>query len=61
MQPLTWDELAKMYDQYNGGRAARTLPMKKIVAWVRQRADLFTIAENGEIYRNTVAKETATI
>lgn len=40
---LTWDELANLYDEYNNGRAAKTLPMENVRKWAELRPDLFKI------------------
>lgn len=48
--PLTWDDLANLYDQHNSGRRARTLPMETVWDWAESRTDLFKVNEEGNIF-----------
>lgn len=48
--PLTWDELADIFDKLHpGGRRARTRPMEDLVDWAEARPDLFFLDEEGYI------------
>lgn len=49
LTPLTWDEVATIYDQVTGGKA-RTKPMDSIFEWSKTRSDLF-IHANDCVYR----------
>ena len=40
LKPLTWDELANLYDSRVGGRKARTLPMEKVAKWAETQPDI---------------------
>lgn len=48
-KPLTWDELADIYDSCCSTRPARTQPMDKIFAWAEKQTDKFQVTANGSI------------
>ena len=50
MKQITNDELADLYDKYNGGRPARTLPMNKVFEWAKKQEDKFFVDEEGWLY-----------
>jgi hypothetical protein len=43
--PLKWDDVANIYDRYNVGRKARTLPVETVFDWVKGRTDLVEFNE----------------
>ena len=49
MKPLTWDELADLYDSSSGGRRARTLPMEQVFEWAERQTDRFRVSQDGTI------------
>ena len=52
--PLTWDELATMYDLANSGRRARTLPMNDAFEWASKQTDRFYVCpDEGTIHLRT--------
>ena len=50
MKAITWDELADLYNAANGGRRAKTLPMKKVWDWAAKQKDRFFIDKEGYLY-----------
>ena len=38
--PLTWSELAELYDERNPSGAARTLPMNTVFEWAKKQPDI---------------------
>ena len=56
MKKLTWEDLADIYDKYNQGRKARTLPMDKVFEWSEKRTDLFALDSEGYIYKKAGAE-----
>ena len=51
MEPLTWNELADIYDKNKGGRRARTLPMDKVFEWAESHKELFRMDDEGYLYK----------
>jgi len=50
LTPLTWEELANIYDAGRpGGRPARTLPMEAVFDWAAKQTDRFIALEDGSI------------
>lgn len=49
-KPLTWDELANIYDAKNSGRPARTLRMETIFEWAKKQDDRFVVDDEGFIF-----------
>jgi len=49
LKPLTYDELATLYDKHHGGRKARIIPIWEVVAWSSQRTDLFEVDDEDNI------------
>lgn len=49
---LTWSDIANLYDQHSGGRAARTLPME-YVAKSLVRDGVLKVTKDGEYVRRT--------
>jgi len=47
--PLTWDDLANLYDKEHPGtsRPARTLPMDDVFAWAERQTDKYYKDEEG--------------
>ena len=58
MRPITYDELASLYDKHHGGRKARTLPMQHVINWATTRYDIFTVDDDGTIYVDEPSEET---
>jgi len=54
-EPLSWDELADLYDKRTGG-AARTRPMKEVFEWGKRQDDLIVHPEDGTIHYTLVTK-----
>lgn len=52
--PLTWDELAGLYDSRHGGRKARTLPMEKVAEWAERQPDI-EVGKDDCFYMKVVA------
>lgn len=50
---ITLNQLADIFDKYNTGRKARTLPIEVVVDWAERRKDLFLIDEDGYILLKT--------
>lgn len=48
--PLTWDDLANLYDKEHTGRKARTLPMDSVFAWAEKQTDKFIVDPEGSIW-----------
>jgi hypothetical protein len=46
-KPLTWDELANLYDKANSGQPARTLPMEQVFNWAEKQKDRFWVNPGG--------------
>lgn len=53
-KPLTWDELATIYNKETGGKA-RILPMEAIAGWAEARTDLFEVDADDSICLKEVA------
>jgi hypothetical protein len=49
-QPLTWNELAELYDKVHSGRKARTLPMEKVFEWAEQQPKRFRVGKDDCLY-----------
>jgi hypothetical protein len=50
--PITWDELAEMYDRtFPRGKPARTLPMQTILAWAVKQRTRFRLNKKQELCR----------
>ena len=49
MSPLTWNDLADLYDRQHTGRKARTLPMDHVFEWAEKQPDRFIVAPDGTI------------
>jgi len=59
MVPLTYDDIADLYDkEHNNGRPARTLPMKYVFEWAVEQKDRF--AFNDDEVLCLITKETDT-
>ena len=50
MKPITWNELATLYDSVHSGRPARTLPMDKVFEWAAGLPKQFHVAEDGTLF-----------
>lgn len=48
-KPLTWNEVADIYDAKHTGRKARTLPMDVVFDWVAEQDD-FYIGDDDYLY-----------
>jgi len=48
--PLTWNELAALYDAEHSGRKARTLPMEYVADWAERKTEMFHVSEDGSFY-----------
>jgi len=49
-KPLTWNDLANLYDERTNNRKARTLPMETVLLWVETQADILYNDELDEFY-----------
>ena len=47
--PLTWDELADLYDAAHNGRKARTLPMETVFDWGTNQPNL-RLSQEGTLH-----------
>ena len=52
-KPLTWGELADLYDKAHAGRRARTLPMDTVFEWAEKQTREFYVSEDGSLFKNT--------
>lgn len=55
-KPLTWDEVANVYDSRHSGRKARTMPMDVVFDWVASQDDFF-VGDDDCLYRKTEVKD----
>jgi len=49
-KPLTWNDLANLYDERTNNRKAKTLPMETVLLWVETQADILYNDELDEFY-----------
>ena len=50
MKPITWNELADLYDAAHNGRRARTLPMDSVFGWAEKQIGRFHVSEDGALF-----------
>ena len=50
-EPLTWDDLANLYDLCHSGRPARTLRMETVFEWAERQETKFKVTEDGTIHQ----------
>ena len=50
VKTLTWNELAKIYNEQTGKHAS-TKPMDRIFKWATKRPDLFTVTKDGRLIK----------
>lgn len=49
-KPLTWDDLACIYDKSTGG-CAKTLEMGQVFTWAELQTDKFFVSEEDTIHK----------
>lgn len=53
-KPLTYDDIANLYDRHHGGRKARTLEMSVVMDWL-ESSSLVEI-KNGYFYESATVR-----
>lgn len=51
MNPMTWNEVADLYDSRNSGRKARTMPMRTVFEWAARQSDVEFDETSGTLHR----------
>lgn len=53
---MTLDNAADLYDQRNGGRRARTLPIEHVLSWLETQTDVRYCPKSDEFYHESTAE-----
>ena len=50
-KPMTFDEIANLYDARVGGRRARTYPIEALITWAKRQEDIHYDEDEDCFYR----------